>query len=252
MIDMHCHILPGIDDGAKTVSDSMDLLKEEKNQGIRKIVFTPHFNPERQNLEHFIAARQDSYQRLMAAESFNELGIETKLGCEIYFSMRIIEMDISKLAFENTRYLLIEFPTNNRPYGITRTMQSILERGYIPVLAHVERYDFFTDDPVKLYDLVSMGCIAQVNAAAVIENINIKGVSPLRYIDWELAHIISSDAHSIAKRPPDTLKAYKSVEKKLGSQYKDWLIKNTYDIFNNNYFDDPVTHKPKKFLGRWR
>ena len=252
MIDMHCHILPGIDDGAKTVEDSMVLLKEEKNQGIKKIVFTPHFNPERQNLEHFLAARDDSFKRLSSAEGFGELGIETKLGCEIYFSMRIIEMELSKLAFENTNYLLIEFPTNNRPYGVTRTMQSILERGYTPILAHVERYEYFTDDPIKLYDLVSMGCIAQVNASAVTGNVSIKGVSPLQYINWELAHIISSDAHSIQKRPPDTMDAYKLVEKKLGSQYKEWLIKNSYDIFNNNYFDDPVIHKPKKFLGRWR
>ena len=235
MIDMHCHILPGIDDGAKTVEDSMALLREEKKQGIKKIVFTPHFNPERQNFDHFLSAREDSYRRLKSAEGFEELKIETKLGCEIYFSMRIIDMNISKLAFENTNYLLIEFPTNNRPYGITRTMQSILEKGYTPILAHVERYDFFTDDPTKLYDLI-----------------NIKGVSPLQYINWELAHIISSDAHSVEKRPPNTMAAYKFVEKKLGSQYKDWLIKNSYDIFNDNYFDDPVLHKPKRFLGRWR
>ena len=230
----------------------MDLVREEKKLGIKKIVFTPHFNPERQNFDHFLSAREDSYRRLKSAEGFEELKIETKLGCEIYFSMRIIDMNISKLAFENTNYLLIEFPTNNRPYGITRTMQSILEKGYTPILAHVERYDFFTDDPTKLYDLVSMGCIAQVNASAVTDNINIKGVSPLQYINWELAHIISSDAHSVEKRPPNTMAAYKFVEKKLGSQYKDWLIKNSYDIFNDNYFDDPVLHKPKRFLGRWR
>ena len=79
MIDMHCHILPGIDDGAKTVDDSMALLREEKNQGIKKIVFTPHFNPERQNFDHFLAAREDSYRRLRSAEGFEELKMETKL-----------------------------------------------------------------------------------------------------------------------------------------------------------------------------
>lgn len=251
MIDMHCHILPQIDDGARDITDSLELLKEEKNQGIKKIVFTPHFNPEIQNLENFLAARDYSFHRLKSTEEFDELEIETKLGCEIYFSMRIAEMELSKLAFENTNYLLIELPTNNRPYGLTRTMQSILEKGYTPVLAHVERYEYFTYDPQKLYDIVSMGCIAQVNAAAVTENINIKGVSPLKYIEWELAHIISSDAHSLKKRPPNTMEAYRLVEKKLGSQYKDWLIKNSYDIFKNNYFDDPVIHKPKKIFGRW-
>lgn len=252
MIDMHCHILPGIDDGAQHIADSLALLREEKNQGIQKIVFTPHFNPERQDFERFLTARADSYQRLQSADGFSELGIQTKLGCEIFFSMRLIEMDISRLAFEDTDYLLIEFPVNNRPYGITRTMQSIIERGYTPILAHVERYEFFTADPVKLYDLVEMGCIAQVNAAAVVNGISTKGVSALQYINWELAHIISSDTHSIDKRPPNTKAAYEFVRKKLGSQYEEWLIKNSYDIFNNRYFDAPVIHKPKKFLGRWR
>ena len=98
----------------------------------------------------------------------------------------------------------------------------------------------------------AMGCIAQVNAAAVVNTANVKGVNALQYIDWELAHIICSDAHSVDHRPPNTKAAYQFVEKKLGSQYRDWLIKNSRDIFGNRYFDEPVIQKPKKFLGRWR
>ena len=252
MIDMHCHILPGIDDGAQTVEDSLELLRAEKEQGIRKIVFTPHFNPERQDFDMFLKAREKSFEALKSAEGFSEIGIDTKIGCEVFFAMRLIEMDISKLAFENTKYILIEFPTMNRPYGITRTMQNIIDRGYTPILAHVERYDYFTDDPVKLYDLVSIGCIAQVNAAAVVNTSHIRGVNALKYISWELAHIISSDAHSVDRRPPNTKAAYQFVEKKLGSQYVDWLVKNSRDIFNDRYFDDPIIQKPKKLLGRWR
>lgn len=252
MIDMHCHILPGIDDGAQTIEDSLALLRAEKEQGIQKIVFTPHFNPERQNLEKFLRARERSFGALKDTDVFSGLGFETKLGCEVFFTMRLIETDISKLAFENTRYILIEFPTMNRPYGITRTMQNILERGYTPILAHVERYEYFTNDPVKLYDLVSIGCIAQVNAAAVVNTAHVKGVNALQYINWELAHIICSDAHSIDNRPPNTKAAYQFVEKKLGSQYKDWLVKNSRDIFHNGYFDEPIIQKPQKFLGRWR
>ena len=252
MIDMHCHILPGLDDGAQNIEESLDLLNAEREQGIKKIIFTPHFNPERQNIDKFLQAREKSFNALKNADGFSDLGFETKLGCEVFFSMHLIETDIEKLAFENTKYILIEFPTMNRPYGITRTMQSILDREYTPILAHVERYEYFTHDPVKLYDLVSIGCVAQVNAAAVVNTSNVKGVNALQYINWELAHIICSDAHSIDNRPPNTKAAYKFVEKKLGSQYKDWLIKNSYDIFNDKYFDEPVIQKPKKFLGRWR
>ncbi len=252
MIDMHCHILPGIDDGAQNLEESVALLREEKRQGIQKIVFTPHFNPERQILDHFLTARENSWHHLQATDEFRQLELETKLGAEVYFSMRLTEMDLSKLAFENTNYILIEFPVNNRPYGMTRTLQSIIEKGYTPILAHVERYDFFTENPVKLYDLVSMGCVAQVNAAAVVSGVSVKGVSALQYINWELAHLICSDAHSMVRRAPNTQAAYELVEKKLGHQYTKWLIKNSYDIFQNNYFDEPVSHQPKKFLGKWR
>lgn len=252
MIDMHCHILPGIDDGSKNIEESLTLLREEKHQGIKKIIFTPHFNPERQNLEGFLSAREKSFRHLQEADGFRELFPETKLGAEVYFSMRLMELELSKIAFENTNYILIEFPVNNRPYGMTRTMQAIIEKGYTPILAHVERYEFFTEDPLKLYDLVSMGCMAQVNASAVVDGMNIKGVSALNYIRWELAHLIGSDTHSPERRPPNTKAAYELVEKKLGHQYTDWLIKNSYDIFRNNYFDEPVIHKPQKLLGRWR
>ena len=252
MIDMHCHILPGIDDGAQTEEDSMALLRAEKEQGIRKIVFTPHFNPERVSVERFLAARADSFERLKQTDGFSELGLETKLGAEIYFSMRLIDMDVSQLCFENTNYILIEFPTNLRPYGITHTVRNLLDRGYTPILAHVERYSYFTHDPTQLYDLVSLGCVAQVNAAAVVSGVSNKGVSALKYLEWELAHIICSDAHSVDQRPPNTKAAYELIYKKLGEQYARWIRKNTYDIFNNKYFDAPVIQKPKKFLGRWR
>lgn len=252
MIDMHCHILPGIDDGAKNEKESLELLRAEKEQGISKIVFTPHFNPERISLDKFLDIREKSYECLKNAEGFAELDVETKLGAEVYYSMRLIEMDVSKLCFENTNYILLEFPTTERPYGITHTVQNLIDRGYTPILAHVERYGYFTNDPTRLYDLVMSGCVAQVNAAAVVNGISSKGVSALQYIKWEMAHIICSDAHSIEKRPPNTKAAYELVEKKLGEDYKIWLQKNSLDIYRDKLFDIPVVHKPKKFLGRWR
>ena len=252
MIDMHCHILPGIDDGAKDEKDALELLRAEKEQGISKVVFTPHFNPERISLDKFLDMRKKSYERLKNAEGFSGLGIETKLGAEVYYSMRLIEMDVSGLCFENTNYIMLEFPTNVRPYGITHTVQNLMDRGYTPILAHVERYGYFTDDPIQLYDLVMSGCVAQVNAAAVVSGIVNKGVSALQYIKWEMAHIICSDAHSLEKRPPNTKAAYELVEKKLGEDYTDWLKKNSLDIYRDKLFDIPVVHKPKKFLGRWR
>lgn len=252
MIDMHCHILPGIDDGAKNIEDSLELLRAEKEQGVDKIVFTPHFNPERVSIDVFLKLRAESYESLKKAEGFSELGIETKAGAEVFFSVRLMEMDISRLCFEDTGYILIELPTNVRPYGLTHTLTKIMDRGFTPILAHVERYEYFTHDPTMLYDLVTAGCAAQVNAAAVVNGPTVRGVSALKYIDWELAQIICSDAHSIDTRPPNTKAAYSLIEKKLGGHYTDWLESNSLSIFNDKILDIPVIDKPKKFLGRWR
>ena len=252
MIDLHCHILPGLDDGAQTLTDSMALLRAEKSQGIESIVFTPHFHPERISLESFLNARADSYSRLTSAEGFSELNLETKLGAEVFFSMRLIEMDVTELCFENTRYLLLELPVSMKPYGMKHTLKQLIGRGIIPILAHVERYGYFTQDPVQLYDLVMSGCLAQVNAAAVLRTTGNKGVSALQYIRWELAQLIGSDAHSVKERPPNTRAAYRYIEDKLGESYAAWLLRNSQAVFRNSCFDPPVIQKPRRFLGRWR
>ena len=251
MIDLHCHILPGIDDGARSEEESVRLLLAEKEQGIDKVVFTPHFNPESISPEAFLEMRADSYERLKNTPGFSEIGVETQLGAEVFFSMRLMNMDVSELCFENTSYLLIELPTNVRPYGITHTVRSLLSRGYTPILAHVERYEYFTKDPTQLYDLVMLGCVAQVNAGAVVNGSSKKGVSAFRYLNWELAQIISSDAHSLETRPPNTRAAYDLVEKKLGRHYLKWLIENSLAVFQDKILEIPVVNKPKKFLGRW-
>ena len=252
MIDMHCHILPGIDDGARSEAESMELLRAEKEQGVDRIVFTPHFYPERTPLGKFLRRREQSYDRLRNSPGFSELGIETKLGAEVCFSVKLVETDVSGLCFEGTNYILIELPVSNKPFGLTHTLQNLLERGYTPILAHVERCGYFTQDPTLLYDIVMLGCAAQVNASSVINGSWINGVSALRYISWELAHIICSDAHSTDTRRPNTKAAYERVKKKLGESYADWLAANSTNIYNDRLLDIPMPHKPKKFLGRWR
>lgn len=249
MIDLHCHILPDIDDGAETVSDSIDLLCEEQKQGVDSIVFTPHFNFERTNLHDFCLAREHSMQSLNKALTQRNIDISVKLGAEVYFSVRMLDEDIEPLCFGDTNYILVEFPVNSRPYGLSRTMEDLIRRGYIPILAHVERYPYFSENVNELYDLVMKGCLAQVNAGAIIKSHASSLI--MKYIKWEMVHIISTDCHSIKKRPPNMQEAFSIIDKRLGLNYKEWLIKNSIDVFNGRYIDMPVIKKPRKFLGKW-
>lgn len=248
LIDMHCHILPGIDDGAKNIEEAVKLLTEQQKQNVKKIVFTPHFHIERISIENFIRARTKSYQDLMNTPEVQDMDIQFKCGAEVFFSNKLIHEDIEKLCFEDTSYLLIEFPTNEKPYGLTYTLTDIINRGITPILAHIERYPYFTEDPVKLYDLIGKGCIAQINAGAVLEG---KNSIAMKYIKWELAQIVCSDCHSIDRRPPNLKEGMEFIEKIYGTSYADWMIKNSSNIFKDQYIDMPVIKKPKKFLGRW-
>ncbi len=247
MLDLHCHILPGIDDGAKNAEISLEMLKETKKQGVQAITFTPHFHVNRISIEDFVKVRNKSYQQLMEIEEVKSLGIKFKLGAEIYFSTKLNEMDVEPLCFTDTNYILVEFPTNERPYGLKHTMVDLLNRGYQPILAHVERYPYFTDDPNQLYDLIEMGCVAQINAGAILDG----DKAALRYIKWGMAQLICSDSHNMKNRQPNLKGGYDLVRKKFGEDYIDWFEKNARDVFKGRYVDEPMLKRPKKIFGMW-
>ena len=247
MIDLHCHILPGIDDGAKNLDISLELLKEEKKQGVQAITFTPHFHCSRISLEDFVRAREHSYHKLMSEAQVQELGIKFKVGAEVYFSTKLNELDLEPLCFTDSNYILIEFPTDEKPYGMTHTLIDIINRGYIPILAHVERYPYFTADPTMLFDLIEKGCIAQINAGAILESNKIV----MKYIKWGMAQLICTDAHNMKSRKPNIEDAFRLVERKFGSDYVDWFNKNAIKVFKGRYVDLPMPKRPKKIMGMW-
>lgn len=250
MVDLHCHILPGIDDGAKSADESLELINAEKRQRVKSIVFTPHFNFERTDIKSFCERRQRSLDALTARQELADSGISVKTGAEVFFSVQLNNEDLDPLCFEGTSYILVELPVNVRPYGLTHTLRAMLNRGYIPILAHVERYPYIASDPTVLYDLVSEGCLAQINGGALIKDSE-KSAVAIKYLKWELAQLISSDCHNMQKRQPNLKKALAAVENKLGRQYAEWLIKNGEDVFGGRYVDIPVVKKPRKILGRW-
>lgn len=247
MIDLHCHILPGIDDGAKNTDVSLELLEEEKKQGVRAIAFTPHFHSSRISLEGFLRAREHSFNKLMEVPGVKEMDISFRYGAEVFFSTKLNELELDQLCLNDTNYILIELPTNEKPYGLTQTLVEIINRGYCPILAHVERYPYFTAEPTMLYKLIEKGCIAQINGGAILEGEKIA----LKYIKWGMAQIICSDAHNMKNRQPNLKAAFRVVEKKFGDDYVRWFKKNARDIFKGRYVDQPMPKEPKKVLGFW-
>ena len=197
-IDFHNHVLPGIDDGPQTIEESLELLKMFSEQGVKRIITTPHYDPRKQDLNIFIEERDRSYQMLLSDLRFKKLGIEVKVGAEIYFREEMNHLDLSSLAYQDSAYILVELPTRSVPPGIERTFQNLINEGYNPILAHIERYSILRDDLALFERLIEIGVLMQVNLSTLIDpDPFVKKALKKNYI-----HLISSDAHDTVHRPP--------------------------------------------------
>ena len=134
MTDLHCHILPNIDDGAKDVSISLRLLEKEYADGVRNIAFTSHFNSEWTTPDAFLQKRAAAYETLTAAlpTGPEAMQFRFKLGCEVYFSPKLCELDAKALCIGDTSYMLVEFPTTHKPHSSGRPSPSCRSRVFCP------------------------------------------------------------------------------------------------------------------------
>ena len=146
MTNLHCHILPGIDDGAKDTAVSLELLRREYEDGVRNIAFTSHFNSERTTVEAFTAKRQAAFEQLTAALEGQPMQFDFKLGAEVIFSPGLCELDTRALCMGDTAYLLLEFPTTHKPHFIRQTLYRLQQQGIVPLIAHIERYPYVLEE----------------------------------------------------------------------------------------------------------
>ena len=250
MIDIHCHILPGIDDGARDVATGLQLLRMEKETGVDRLFFTPHFSSDKISVDEFVKRRADALDRLCSAAGYDTIGVEHKLGAEIYYTVALSELDLDKLCFEGTDYVLVELPTQARPHGMKRTFGNIINNGYRPIIAHVERYSYMLKDPKMLYELIDMGCLAQINSEALLEKNKLTSMV-LYFVRHGLVHFICSDCHSAHRRPPDLDKGFEAVEKQLGEKYAERFLENAEALFNGRVIDPDYIKKPVNVMGMW-
>lgn len=246
MVELHCHILPGIDDGAKNLDASMALIRKEVQDGVAGIVFTPHFHYERTTVEQFAEKRRKAFSAVAQAVRREGIPLAAKMGAEVYFTTALPSLDLRTLAFAKSSYILIEFPTTCQPAGIDETLYEVRRQGYTPILAHVERYPFVTEDPTLLYEWVSAGCLAQINASGLLrEGRTARWLHKL--MEWNLVHLLSSDCHSIEKRPPNLKDGYAALPPRVARQMR----RNGIEVYLGHEFLPPEPTKPQYRFGRW-
>lgn len=221
--DIHCHILYGVDDGADSLEESTEMLKNAASDGVTVIIATPHFRHE-----------MFEYPKKLIDERFIKLqGIAEKMGiCLLIGSEYHVNSDIIKDLREtrvhslaDTKYVLCEFSHDSEFDEIKDYSRMLLANGYIPVLAHVERYKAFQKKTVESEMLGEMGVLLQINADSILglESRKIKKASQ-RLLKNGVADIVASDAHGIRYRRSHMNECYVYVCKKYTKEYADRLF----------------------------
>jgi protein-tyrosine phosphatase len=253
MIDLHCHILPGVDDGAKSETMSIEMAKKAVDEGITHIVATPHHN----NGSYLNGKKSilQAVDELNALLEHNQLpltilpGQEPRIYGDIlqdYQSGNILTIN------DNEKYMLIEFPSNHVPKYAKQLLFDIQLQDIIPIIVHPERNQEIVEKPDLLYRFVQNGALTQVTASSITGHFGkkIKKFS-LDLLEYNLTHLIASDAHNISSRSFHLRQAFEEVEKEFGRDYRFILEDNAEFVLAGGhvYKEQPQRIQKKKFLG---
>ena len=219
-IDMHCHILPGVDDGAKDLAETKKMLEIAYAEGIRCIIATPHHHPHRGKAP----AEKLRERAKLVREAAHEIDerFRVYLGTEIYFGQDVADkLKEGKILSMNRReYVLVEFPPSQTYSYIRQGIQQLQFAGYEVILAHVERYHCIAEDVELAEELYDMGVNLQVNADGITGG---SGRKIRKFIEElmnrDLVFCVGTDAHDTKYRPPKMKKAAAYVEKRYGEDY---------------------------------
>ncbi len=218
MIDIHSHLLYQVDDGAKSIEESIAMLEDAKRQGVEAMILTPHYRhgmfgyPKEQIDEHF--SKLCPYAK--------EIGISIYLGTEYHVNSNMVDAFRSGRChtLADSRYVLAEYSHQSEYSYIKKMTQELLHHGYIPIIAHVERYLCMQANQEYAKELQEMGAWIQLNADAILGN---NSWTVKRYcaklLKYECVDIVASDCHGIKTRVSNMKKCREYLSKKYGAEY---------------------------------
>lgn len=197
MIDIHNHILFDIDDGAKTIEDSLQMCRDAHANGIDKIVLTPHF-VNYKNIDDFVEERNEKIFELRNMLKAENIPVKLYSGAELFLNDNIFAADsLDDLTLGDSRYILCEFPLG--PFNVSRVpewIDELIDRGYVPVVAHPERYYEFHRNLFIIDELIDREVVFQVNFDSLTGlNGNSAQMMSLDMVERGIAKLIGTDAH---------------------------------------------------------
>ena len=257
MIDLHMHLLPGLDDGPPGMAESLEMCRLAVARGTKTVVTTPHmFNGV------FDVSREDILEgvsRLRRRLEAEQLDLDVLPGADVHIHIdlcRFIEEGKVMTIGDGGRYLLLELPSGVIPRGLDRYLFTIRLAGITPIITHPERNFEIQSDPGRLAEPVSSGVLLQVTADSLIGTF---GSGPhrcaMKLLGAGMAHLVASDAHSPAYRSPGLEKAYQVVKRTLGeAEANEVFIRRPARILAGETVEVPEIRARQRFgfLKKWR
>ncbi|WP_368503148.1 tyrosine-protein phosphatase [Alkalihalophilus sp. As8PL] len=253
MIDLHCHILPGLDDGPKTIDESIEMAKLAVEEGITQIVATPHHkHPTYSNEASLVREGVMELNKRLKQEN---LDLKILPGQEVRLYGEVVE-DLANgttiTLADHEMYLFIEFPSNHVPRYAAQLFYQLQIQGYMPIIVHPERNSKLLEDPDKLYDFVQNGVLTQVTSSSLTGHFGkkIKQFSN-QLIEANLTHFVASDAHNTDSRPFRLRESYAVIAQTHGEEKALHFQENAQLIVENKHVlvEPPEQIKRKKLLG---
>lgn len=221
MIDLHCHVLPAMDDGCQSVEESLVLLGRLAKQKVDTVIATPHFHANSESVSDFLARRQVAYDRLTAQMP---AGLpQVKLGAEVRYYAGISHMaQLKQLCLQDSNLLLLEMPLGKwTEYTLQELTDLASSSGICLVMAHIERY--WKEQPTWVWmRLLQSGILFQVNAPAFLGIYTRR--KAFKFLKNHSIHFLGSDSHNVSNRPPRLDEAMAVIRKKMGDDFADHWI----------------------------
>ena len=235
MVDIHCHIIPIVDDGSKSFEETINMAKKAESLGYTKIVATPHYIQNDTQITSDII--KDAVQRINQEFEKRDIKVKVYSGNEVFFTndmYELIEKNIA-LPIENTRYVLMEFPMYNvKPINMENEVRNLIVSGYIPIIAHPERYEFVTENYKDLIPLIELGALMQINLGSISGTYGKQAKNNVKkLLKKNMVHLIGTDSHN-SKRIYDIFESCMNDIKKIIKEEKlNTIIKNSDKVLQD-------------------
>ena len=200
-IDFHTHCLPHMDDGARDVDTSIEMLQQLRNQGVGTVVASPHFYAQKESTESFLSRRAQAYASIRQTVELLELP-RVILGAEVHLIPNISAIDLTALAFGKSRYILLELPDQPYQRWLGAEIRRIVQkRKLIPVMAHMERYmeKYSARDYAEIFSIPN--CVCQLSVEALSRPATLRFAKKMLRKGMRI--VLGSDCHNLTTRPPN-------------------------------------------------